>query len=181
MDEGFAVFLIGIGVNDWFRLPSALWVLSNLHGQIRELKVQCNIFTRSLSAWHLVFPIVRLCDVQGMLCIHRPLSALHCHAACAAMASIKLAVSTGTVILIGQAREWLPWRHAVFGQPSSDCAVLEKRRTHQAICQVFTPMHLHLLSQLTASYNEALFPQSTMYARNFCVLSSNRDYRQRGV
>lgn len=171
MDEGFAVFLIGIGVNDWFRLPNALWVLSNLHGQIRELKVQCNI---SLSAWYLVFPIVRLCDNQGMLCIHRRLSALHCHAACAAVASIKLAVSTGTVIHIGQAREWLPWRHAVFGQPSSDCAVLEKRRTHQAICQVFTPMHLHLLSQLTASYNEALFPQSTMHARNsLCAVSKS--------
>lgn len=41
MDDGFAVFLIGVGVNDWFKLPSALWVLMSLHALIRELKVQC--------------------------------------------------------------------------------------------------------------------------------------------
>ena len=40
MDDSFAVFLIGIGVNDWFKLPSALWVLMKLHALIRELKVK---------------------------------------------------------------------------------------------------------------------------------------------
>ena len=46
------------------------------------------------------------------------------------------ATSCTNVLLTGQARKWLPRGNAVYGQSSSHCAVLEKCRAHQAICQV---------------------------------------------